>query len=268
MNIVNELKRLTGKNHVYLTKGCTESLDIAVNFSKGSKKRLLIQEEGGWLTFPQLAEKHGLERTYLTMEDGRINQENLKKYSDSILLLHSLPGYCYDEKMQEIAEICKKRDITLINDCCGSIGTEDAKIGDIVVCSFGRWKPLSAGGGGFIALNSEMQERVTVKNNLSFIDGAENKIDLERLQEALTGLQEKLKGWKIISGNIKKEIRGIMNPGSRGYNVLADFGSEANKETLINYCKNKGLEYTICPRYIRTNKNAVCIEVKRCEHGD
>ena len=49
----------------------------------------------------------------------------------------------------------------------------------------------------------------------------------------------------------------------KGINVVVKYYSENERERLIKYCNNENLDYTICPRVIRVNERAVCIEVKR-----
>ena len=39
--------------------------------------------------------------------------------------------------------------------------------------------------------------------------------------------------------------------------------NDEEKDKIIKYCKENNYEYTLCPRYIRVNENAVSIEVKR-----
>jgi len=46
-------------------------------------------------------------------------------------------------------------------------------------------------------------------------------------------------------------------------NVIIKFDDEEVKQRIIEYCKENNLEYTVCPRYIRVNENAVSIELKR-----
>ena len=55
-------------------------------------------------------------------------------------------------------------------------------------------------------------------------------------------------------------VAGIISP---GHNVIVKFNTDEEKEKIINYCDKNELEYTLCPRYIRVEENAVSIEVKR-----
>lgn len=258
------IQKLVNKENILFTKRCNESLRISLKYalSKFNEKKitpkLLIQEEGGWMTYSQLAKKNKLELIRLKMNSGKLDLEELKKYSDCILMMHSMPGYAYAENMQEIFNICKNGNSFLINDVCGSIGTQDAKFGDIIVCSFGENKPLSADGGGFIASNEVILE-----------EDSENETHFGKLVYALENLQNKLDAWKIISSKYKdlleKEGFVILNKGEQGINIFVESKKkdEAQRERLIKYLQNNKLEYTECPRYIRTNNEALSVEIKK-----
>lgn len=264
------LKELTNKKELYFTLRCNKSIElafqIAVPVLKQEQKNLLIQKEGGWITYQNYAKKYKLNLIRLDNYNGQKIADLLKTQNNNqgILIMHSLPGYSYIEDMQKISRQCKKNDILLINDCCGSIGTSAGTFGDLVLCSFGNAKPLSAGGGGFIAADSfTNQEKELLK-------GAEKeateKINFDILWETINSLQERLSRWK----NKKKEIETklikhkfeILNKGE-GINILVPFDNEDEKERLIKFCKEEKLEYVECPRYIRTLNKALSIEIKR-----
>ncbi|MCF7901239.1 DegT/DnrJ/EryC1/StrS family aminotransferase [Candidatus Woesearchaeota archaeon] len=283
--IISEIKKLTGKNEVILTKRCNESIKIAIktcisilkNKNKDKNIVFLMQEEGGWITYEQFAKKSGILKENiirLKMHKGKIDLNNLKKYSFCILIMHSMPGYSYEENMKDIMDICTNNKILLINDCSGSINTEKAKYGNITVCSFGKDKPINCGTGGFIATNSEVKEEIKIqtniieKENILYTKEAVDLIDLDKLKEQLKNLKNKLINWEAISQKIKKELKQkytILNEGKQGINVLIEFKNLNERETLIKYCEDNKLQYTICPRYIRTNKNAISIEIKRMQ---
>jgi hypothetical protein len=293
-----KLKSLVNKKELYFTKRCNKSIELSVslairnirgvseevsNVSNISKKEvfLLIQEEGGWITYKNYAKKHKLNLVKLEMKNGKIMLEQLANgnYGDAILLIHSLPGYSYVEDMDKLKDAIQKakqkgNNMILINDCCGSIGTTNATIGDIIVCSFGEAKPLSAGGGGFIATNNFLNFNSKSNNSLNEVSDAEKDaieiIDFHRLNLSIDSLQEKLFRWRKMAKSVKKELikKGLnilnSNDGEEeGINVLVGFNDDSEKERLINYCEENHIEYTECPRYIRTNKKAISIEIKR-----
>ena len=84
---------------------------------------------------------------------------------------------------------------------------------------------------------------------------------------AIDSLGERLLRWKTLTKKTKEELAkkgfNILNKEEEGINVLVRFSGEEEKERLINYCKEKGIEYTECPRYIRTLEKALSLEIKR-----
>jgi len=286
LQIKKDIQDLTGKKHIFFTNRCNESLKIAVSLAKEVQKskyfgsdeksstKLLMQKEGGWLTYPQLALKNKMRPIYISMNDGKVELSEINSENKGdILIMNSMPAYSFHEEMAEVEKKCIDNKVFLINDCSGSIGSDAARYGDVVVCSFGHAKPLDIGVGGFIATdnyskNILMSVENIERDELFFLNGAQEKIDLQMLSYALIGLKEKLEYWKKITKKVKKELIksgfNVLNSDfESGINVLAGFSNEEEKENLIKYCSEHKLEYTLCPRYIRTNSNAISIEIKR-----
>jgi len=90
--------------------------------------------------------------------------------------------------------------------------------------------------------------------------GSENELD-----EKIELLPEKFKFFFSKVKEIKEDLKDfkILQKNKRGLNVVVAFSNEEEKEKIISYCKEKKLEFSECPRYIRVNKNAISIEVKR-----
>lgn len=261
--VSKKLKFLVKKKNLIFTDSCDEALLISTKhlLDKSKNKIIVTQDTGGWLSYPKIAKKLEVPIIYIKTNKGKIVLSELKKYKECILIMHSLPGYCFDENMKSIQKICKKNNIKLINDACGSIGTESAKIGDIICCSFGKWKPLSAGGGGFFASNNEFDKEISEKSSEKSIQN-----DYIKINAAIERLQERVGAWKKISSTVKKEKKEVViNKGNQGINVLLKFKNDDEKEKLINFCQDKNLEYTICPRFIRSNEKAVCVEIKKLD---
>jgi dTDP-4-amino-4,6-dideoxygalactose transaminase len=276
-----KLMGLTSKKQVYFTQRCNKSISLAVYMAVKKLRNnteeeiaLLIQNEGGWITYKDEAKKNNLSLHKILMTDGKIQIKNLEEVLNkhtgrAILLIHSMPGYSYEEDMSAIYGLLKKHSSILINDSCGSIGSDSATIGDIVVCSFGKAKPLSAGGGGFIA--SDDFEFFLKEDNTELLENEENEalgvMDLSSINSAIDKLKDRLKKWQELSKFTKEDLikRGftVLNMNNNAINVLVAFSDDDEKERLINYSKEHNLEYTLCPRYIRTKKQALSLEIKR-----
>lgn len=148
-------------------------------------------------------------------------------------------------------------------DVSGSIGTTlcDGSYADALVGSFGEWKLVEAKAGGFISCKQKgLFEKV--KQHAKILDDTEilNLISqkIKELPERIFFLTSKRK--KILEDLKQFDI---VHKKDLGFVILIKFKNHHEKETLINYCKDNKLPWTECPRYIRLNKPAISIEVKR-----
>lgn len=259
---VQILKGLTRKKYVYLTQRGNKSILFALKIAKAlGYKKVLIQDQGGWITYLQFPERLGMELVKLKTDYGFIEPDELAKEldGDCVLLINSLTGYFAEQPIGLLYSMCKQKDAFLINDASGTIGTELAKVGDIVIGSFGGGKPIDLDYGGFIAFNErEFSDKVS-------IDEVFDKDKAEKLAMKLEELPDRLRFLEDIHNKIKKDLEtfDIIHRGARGINVIVKFKDEFEKERIINYCQKNAYEWTECPRYIRVNTDAISIEVKR-----
>ncbi len=162
--------------------------------------------------------------------------------------------------MKKISEICKKNDCLLIEDVSGSIGDKtlcDGNLSDIMVGSFGRWKSINLGYGGFISVrNKEFFEQA--KEPLSLI-----KVH-KKIYEEISPLLNKKRLRKLLKlqKKVKKELKDvkIFHKDKRGLNVVTEYNPE-----VLKYCQEKHYPYILCPTYIRVNEKAISIELKRLD---
>jgi len=245
-----ELKKLTGKKYIVFTNRCNESILASLKLAKSlSYIDIYTPDQGGWMIYSQYIKKLKLNEHRVRTDDGLF--ESFK--TDSVLLLHSMPAYV---ALQDMTKLSAK---LLINDVCGSIGTQVAKVGDIIVCSFGRWKPINLGGGGMIATDNE--------KFYDFFKQFDVELDFASLYDKIVSLQSRLDFLRQKVTAVKNELSdfNIVHKDKSGLNVIVKFSSDVEKEKLINYCKNNNYEFVICPMYIRVLDDAVSIEVKRLE---
>lgn len=141
---------------------------------------------------------------------------------------------------------------------------------DFFVCSFGRWKVINAGYGGFASVKDNKhigalkkiidKEREEDKDRYAFDSKYKEKV-LECLKKA----PERLRNLYKEIGKVKYELDGfeVLHKDKIGIVVVVKYEDEKVKQQLIDYCKRNGYEYAECPRYIRITDNAVSIEIKR-----
>jgi hypothetical protein len=201
---------------------------------------------------------------FVKTDSGQIDLEDLKQKVDDakILLYQDYSGYFVKNNVEEIYGICKGHCIVIL-DITASIGVDNfSEYCDISVCSFNKWKPVNLGYGGFLSTNKRIlfERPKEIFNTVNFDEKYYGQL-LDKL-----GLLKKRQDFlRKKCGKIKEELKefNIIHPESESLVVVVGFDDDKEKENIINYCKKNSYEYTICPRYIRVNRNAVCIEVKR-----
>ena len=261
MQALEKLKEIFGKKGIKLVESGDHAIKSVLQFCKDNgRKKVLIQDQGGWLTYKDYAKKVGLEIILLKTDYGLIDLNDLSSKADSssVLLVNSLNGYFSEQAMGLITDICISKKCFLINDASGSIGTLSGEIGDLIICSFGKDKPVNLHYGGCIAFDDESLE----------FEGEFDSEKLEKLSKELDNLYAKQMQWEEVHWKIKNDLIDfdIIHRDKTGINVIVKFSSEEEKEKIIKYCDSKKYEYTICPRYIRVNCNAISIEVKRIQN--
>ena len=254
--IIRKLTELTGHTHIEILNRGNAAITAAL---KLAKNKILIPEEGGWLSyrrFPTILE--------VKTNDAVIDLEDLKdKSKEGDLFIYQNPGgYFAEQPMKEIYQICKHNDCLVVLDVSGSIGTKlgTGEYADILVGSFGKWKLVDALVGGFISCKEkELFIQLETNDVLSDPESLKKiKIGLNNLDQRIKFLLERRE--KVIA-DLKNH--NVLHKDHLGFVVVVEYQNLKEKEKLINYCVNNQLEYTECPRYIRINKNAISIEIKR-----
>ena len=259
--ILEKLKELTGKQFIQLTERGNKAINIALDLAERLEKTtVLIPDQGGWLYYKKAPKKFNLKIKEVKTHLGLLDLEDLEKQADenAILLTSSMPGYLAIDNIEEIFKVCGKKGCLLINDISGTVGTDAAKIGNVLICSFGRWKPINLEYGGFIATDDN---KFYEDFDSSYFD--EHKY--EDLKKKLEELPERLKLFQEKRKEILEDLQSfpIVHKDKQGINVVIKFDDEEVKERILDYCKDNKLEHTECPRYIRINEPAISIEVKR-----
>jgi hypothetical protein len=230
---------------------------------------ILIPDQGGWLTYKTFPQILGLKIIEVKTDYGILDLKDLEKKaaSGSVLIFNSLAGYIAPQPLKEISKICRAKGCLLIEDASGSLGIEglcDGRLSDIIVASFGKWKPANLGYGGFISTNTQKFFDIDPELWLTFRFLPEFEAGLLAKLDNLNARREKLMG---ECAKLKSELAvfDIIHKDKAGLNVIVKFRSDAEKEKIINHCRKSGYEFTLCPRYIRVMDRAVSIEIKRLE---
>lgn len=264
MEAAELLRQLTGKKTVYLMERGNKAILASLKIAKSlGKKKVVVQDQGGWITYLQFPERLKMQLVKMKTDFGIVIPNELSRNldGDSVLLINSLTGYFAEQPMGLVSAIAKQKNAMLINDASGSIGTENAKYGDIILGSFGESKPIDLEYGGFMAFNEQYE--------ISVDDFAFDKDKRAALAAKLEHINKRLKFLKLHHDRILQDLSGmdIIHAGKNGINVVIGFKDSFEKERIINYCEEKKYEYAECPRYMRVNANAISIEVKRLRGG-
>jgi len=263
--IISKLKGLTSKKYVELLDRGNSAIWSALQLAR---EEVLIPEEGGWLTYPKYRMKLGLELKEVKCNDAVIDLDDLsQKVKTADVLLYANPGgYFAEEPMNDIYRICQQNDCLVIMDVAGGIGTKlcEGKYADVVIGSFGRWKPVNAQVGGFVSTN-DLSLYEKMKPSFKLLEGEDNfKVILEKLEgldQRINYLLECRDG--VFEGLEELGVGKVLNKEHLGFVVVVEYSGDSEKEKVIGYCEDNELEFTECPRYIRVNRPAISIEVKR-----
>jgi hypothetical protein len=250
-----KLSQLVKKKDVRFTARGNAAIKLALILAKAHGcTKLLLPDQGGWLTYPQFGKQQGFEVLHFTTDDGFILPEMIPKENNAVLLINTMPAYAFSIDAKKIANYCKEHNIFFINDVSATIGRPEASFGDICIGSCNHWKPLPLEEGGFIAAESLPHEQ-------------EPKMQYERLLDLLATLKERTQTIYKRAHELKEFLKNesILHQNHEGLNVIVAFKDDEDKERLINLVKtfDTSLEHTLCPRYIRVQRPAISFELKK-----
>jgi len=266
-NIKRLLRTIVGHEYVEVMFRGNAAIAASLGMVHSSKK-VLIPEEGGWLSYRTLPGTLGLSVKEVHCVDARIDLralETMLKLGGVGALLYQNPGgYFAQQPMKEIYSLCKKYNCLVILDVSGAIGTLlwDYKSADVLVGSFGHGKLVNAGCGGFISCRSkELWEKLRSRSLEMLKDDSKLTLVLKNLE----GLQERIQLLQQERAKVLRDLSSfkVVHPLDYGFGVVVRFSDSVEKEEIVEYCAQHKLEWRECPRYIRLNSPAISIELKR-----
>ena len=192
--IITKLKELTNHDYIEIVGRGDKAIWSALHLVK---RKLLIPEEGGWMSYEKYPGKLGIDSEKVNCDNAVIDLEDLKlKVKTADVFLYQNPGgYHAEQPLEEIYQICKENDCLVVLDVSGAIGTKlcDGNYADVMLSSFGRWKLIDAKVGGFISCKDEKLFD-ELKNTFEILDDEEKlKVINENIEPELkSGQQEYL----------------------------------------------------------------------------
>jgi len=253
---MEEIKKVTGHENIVITSRGNEAIKLALGNIKDltDKKVLLIPDQGGWLSYKKIPLDLGFEIRELKTDKGVVVLDELINSLEGVgcFLFTGFAGYYAEQPIGDILRICKEKNVFVVNDVSGCFGDKDLCKGDFLVCSFGKWKVVDYGKYGFV---SSLLEKVCIEKSV--------KVDDDKaLKEKIKRASERLKKLLKLAAKVKVDLKdfNVFHDDLQGVNVIVEYD-----EKILDYCKEKGYEYVICPKYHKVNEKAISIELKRLE---
>lgn len=257
-----KLRKLTKHDYIHITDRGNSAIFMALYIAKkmNPKQDIVIPDQGGWYSYRTYPEFFNLNVIEVKTNYGVIDLNDLKKKvkNASCFIFTSFAGYFAEQPLRKIKTICKKNNCLVIEDASGAIGDTklcNGKYSDIIVGSFGKWKPVECGYGGWISMsNKEYFECAREAMSIT-------KVHPRFYKEIMKPLRKnKIKKLLALQNKVKQELSEfeVLHKECRGLNVVVKFDPK-----VLEYCQEKGYQYVLCPSYIRVNEKAISIELKR-----
>ena len=253
------IKKHTGKKHVRIVDRGNSAIMLSLVVAKSlGYKKVMVADEGRWLTHPQYPEKLGMEVIELKTDDALLDPKTLVK--DAVLIYNCMGGYFVEEPVEEIYKEAKKKNVFVINDTSVLPDKKLTSNADIIIGSFGRWKVVDNHYGGFVAADNEGWLHADIGKDIE-----PREMDWKTFSEKLKEADNRLKWLYKECKRLKEGLKGhdVAYRDSNSLVVVVRYKDENEKQEIIEYAAKEGYEITECPREIRINSNAISIEVKR-----
>lgn len=260
------MQEFVGRKNIRLTERGNFAIFAALHMAKRinlNKSTILVPDQGGWISFETYPKLLGLRIEKVKTDYGLIDfadlKEKLRLQSVCAIITTSLAGYYAEQDMMQVYELCRAHGCLVIEDASGIVSKK--VYGDIVVGSFGHWKPVNLGYGGFIATNRDFG---VVEDIFSM---SKTNFDYSKLVKQLKNTKKHIEKLEKRCADVKKDLKdfNILHKDHKGLNVVVKFSGDEEKKKIIDYCDKKKLEFVVCPKNIRVLEDAVSIEVKRLD---
>ncbi len=258
------MRRLTRHQHLQFTERGNAAIFLAMGIAKkvNPKANLLIPDQGGWFSYKKYPQFFGFNVVEVKTEYGVVDLKDLRhKTKDaSAFIFNSFAGYFAEQPLRKIKTVCKRAGCLIIEDASGAIGDKKlchGKYSDIIVGSFGKWKPVDCGYGGWLSTNEK-----------SYLDAAPEALSVTKVhpyfyKEIYRCLRKnKFKKLLALQARVKHQLKDfeVLHADKRGVNVVVKFDPK-----VLEFCQQRAYPYVLCPCYTRVNEKAISIELKRLD---
>lgn len=240
-------------------------LAFAIIKKLSSRKIILAPDQGRWYSYTTYPSFFGMETISVKTQDGIIDISDLKEkaLTAAALIIPSFAGYYAEQPLQEAAEVCHQQGCFLIEDASGAIGDFtlcNGMFSDIIIGSFGTWKVVECGYGGWISVKKKgFFDLINTEDTL-------RKVHSNFHHELETALREnKLLILLKLQEKVKNDLRSytIIHREKRGLNVITNYS-----QYIIAYCQKEQYPFLLCPKSHRITREAISIELKRLSYKE
>ncbi len=259
--IIEIIKKITGHKYVKLvSKGNAAIMASLIIAKKSGYDNILIPDQSAWMNYLDYPKLFGLETKKIKTNEGLI--EDFSRLKDNVLLYQNPAGYFAHQDSKKIYK--NKGKGLIIMDVGGSFGLDfiDGNDCDLMLGSFGRWKIINLGYGGFISSNDK---DLLNKGKEIYRSAPIGEKYYEELLERLENIDTR----KNFLLNKRKQVLkifsdyNIVHKNRKGLNIIVKFNSEKQRKEIIGLCEKNNLPWKECPCYIRLEEKAISIEIKR-----
>ena len=258
------MRKLTRHQHIVFTERGNAAIFLAMAIAKKNnpKQVILIPDQGGWFSYKKYPDFFGFTIVEVKTDYGLIDLKDLrdKVKNASAFIFTSFAGYFAEQSLRKIKTICKRAGCLVIEDASGSIGDKklcNGKYSDIIVGSFGKWKPVDCGYGGWVSTNeNKFLDSVPEATSVT-------KVHPQFYKEIYRHLRKnRFKKLLALQARVKVQLKDfeVLHRDKRGLNVVVKF-----EPKVLEFCQQKNYPYVLCPSYIRVNEKAISIELKRLD---
>lgn len=270
--VIDLLSKYTRHEHVKLVQRGNAAIFCALYITrvKNPKPFILIPDMGGWLSYKNYPKMLGFDIKVVKTNRGLIDLIDLEKKAGSgaALIINSFAGYFAEQPLKYISKSCRRNGCLLIEDVSGSLGDTElcnGEFSDIIIGSFGKWKAVDSGYGGFISVSKKelFDDSKNIFSVMTFYP--EYALLLEKLKKANLRVASLVAKAAKVKEELSKKFQGIkiFHKELRGINVVVRYSDEKEKQEITDYCDSNKFEFVVCPNYSRIEEKAISIELKR-----
>ena len=268
----SKLNKLTGAKFSFLTSSCTTALSVCLDVLNIKKNDEVAISDFSWIATAHVVENIGAKPIFVDVDKDTFNmsyEDLTKKITKKTKAVIFVDSFGNPSGLLKIKQICKKRNIPLIEDAACAIGSKInnkyiGNISDFTCFSFHARKILTTGEGGAIQTNSsEYAKKISIKlkagsGNLKngiayeFIKPGYN-FRLSEIQ-ALIGLKQinKIKNKILLRNKLHSKYKKILSK----YNFKF-------QKIQLNTLSNIQSSVFIVPEKIKRNELIVYLRKKR-----